>query len=116
MFGKGNTSARRLTGDQVRKIRISYEQGMTQGALAREFGVNISTIGNIVRYESWANQAVVTRDSSTITDQEIAASLARLNELLAVESPPIEKKEDDIPAQFDTPEYRARLRGYRGEK
>ncbi len=38
---------------QVRRIRTLYDAGKTQAALANQYGVNLSTIGKIVRGERW---------------------------------------------------------------
>lgn len=43
-----------LTSGAVQEIRSSYDAGKSQRALSRRFGVNRSTIGRIVRRETWA--------------------------------------------------------------
>lgn len=46
-------SLARLTSQQVQTIRVEYANGTTQIALARRFGVGESTIGSVVRRETW---------------------------------------------------------------
>lgn len=53
MFGKRNKAARKLDQLQVQQIRKLYEEGATQGAIARHFGMSTVQIGRIVRGESW---------------------------------------------------------------
>ena len=51
-FAKGHRHAAKLTAEQVYTIRERYDAGETQGALAREYGVTIGTIGRAVRGET----------------------------------------------------------------
>ncbi len=52
-----NTKAAKLNPTQVGEIRRFYEdEGLTQGELARRYGVSVGQIGRIVRGESWATQ------------------------------------------------------------
>jgi DNA-binding transcriptional regulator LsrR (DeoR family) len=57
-FQLKNSKAMKLTQGDVRMIREMYEQGTTQGALAREFQVSVGQIGRIVRGESRQTDAV----------------------------------------------------------
>ena len=52
--GESNAKAK-LTEDDVRKIRMKYEDGMTQADLADEFPVSRPNIGKIVRREAWTH-------------------------------------------------------------
>jgi hypothetical protein len=75
-FRRGNHYASKLNPEQVFEIRRKYnEEGMTQGMLAREYGMNISTIGNIVRGESWAHSAIA--PPRMLSDEELAALAER---------------------------------------
>lgn len=47
----------KLTETQVREIRRRYGAGETQRPLAREFGVGQTTVGSVVRLETWAHVA-----------------------------------------------------------
>lgn len=44
----------KLTETHVRDIRARHDKGETQTALAREFGVSIASVHNIVTYKTWA--------------------------------------------------------------
>jgi len=46
--------AAKLNREQVREIRVRVEQGETQRALGRRFGVHRSTVGAIVHHRTWA--------------------------------------------------------------
>ena len=52
-FSRGNNKGRKLNPDQVGSIRRRYEEGWTQGELARAEQVSVGQIGRIVRGESW---------------------------------------------------------------
>jgi len=53
-FQRKNTRAAHLTASQVLEIRDFYERGrVTQGQLARDYGVSVVQIGRIVRGEVW---------------------------------------------------------------
>jgi len=55
-FQKGNRNAKKLTGEQVMEIRERYGiPGVTQPMLAREYGVSLPTIANILNYVTWQN-------------------------------------------------------------
>jgi hypothetical protein len=47
----------KLTEDQVRAIRASYQGGRSQADLAREYGVTFCTITNVVRRRKWKHVA-----------------------------------------------------------
>jgi len=52
-FQPGNTKSTKLTNEQVLDIRLKYQdEGWTQAQLARHFGVNVNTVGRIVRGET----------------------------------------------------------------
>ena len=78
-FGKGNTSASKLTNEQVWAIREQYLEGKSQGALARAFGIHVNTVGRIVRGESRGNIEPPRREP---TQEDIAASQARVLAML----------------------------------
>lgn len=77
-FGAKESRARKLTLTQVRELKGFYEQGATQGALAKHYGISIGQIGRIVRGESWIGQAGGAAQSPA--DRE-----AMLGRLLAVQ-------------------------------
>lgn len=52
-FERNHTKAAKLTGEQVQQIRQRYDDGESQSALCRSYGVSIGQIGRIVRRESW---------------------------------------------------------------
>lgn len=54
--GVKNNKAK-LTDDDVRAIREKYSRGVAQVALAKEYGVNQTTISLIVRRAGWAHVA-----------------------------------------------------------
>jgi hypothetical protein len=45
----------KLTPEKVLEIRHRHEAGETQTCLGEEFGVDVSTIGNVVRGETWSH-------------------------------------------------------------
>lgn len=45
----------RLTEDQVRGIRVRAAQGEARRSLAREFGVSISSVDNVINRKRWAH-------------------------------------------------------------
>lgn len=62
MVLRGEASPRsKLTEDDVRKIRRACASGETHRALAAEFGVSASAIGEIARHVQWRHVA----DSAT---------------------------------------------------
>ena len=54
-FQQGNRRNAKLGIDAVHNIRSRYESGVTQGQLARDYGMSANQIGRIVRGESWAD-------------------------------------------------------------
>jgi len=53
-FTQRNTRAAKLTASAVLEIRDFYEKGrISQGQLARDYGVSVVQIGRIVRGEVW---------------------------------------------------------------
>ena len=53
-FVRGNSRAAVLTAEMVREIRHKYTNlNYSQGRLARDYQVNVNTIGRIVRWETW---------------------------------------------------------------
>ena len=59
--GKDAHDGPRLSRDQVRSIRIEFDSGVTQQALAERFGVEQQTISQIVRGRSIRPMAVLSR-------------------------------------------------------
>ena len=57
IFSHRNTKARKLTAYEVQTIRKTYEEGATQGELARAYSMSVGQIGRIVRGESWPTGA-----------------------------------------------------------
>ena len=73
-FRRHNYRAAKVTPEDVVNIRQAYEDGATQGELARQYGVGVGTIGRMVRGESW--QALPTAAAPTAprrTDVELEA-------------------------------------------
>lgn len=55
-FTTANTRAAKLTNEQVYELRREYhEEGVTQSFLSRKYGVNINTVGKILRGETRQN-------------------------------------------------------------
>ena len=81
MFERKNSSAAKLTAEDVRLIREYYGEGATQGQLCRHYGVSVGQIGRIVRGESWAGKAADGMKAAA----EAARSLARVQAMLADE-------------------------------
>lgn len=65
---------RKLTRELVQQMRKDYGEGVTQGALARYYGVSVVQVGRIVRGECWMEGA----GDRMPTQAEMDASLARL--------------------------------------
>lgn len=70
-FRRGNTTARRLTPEQVLRIRERYASGETQGALSREFQVSVGQVGRIVRGESWQKYTQVRNASDLMHENAL---------------------------------------------
>jgi hypothetical protein len=125
-FTHGNSKASKLTNEQVFEIREKYfreEEDYTQGRLSREYHVTVGTIGRIVNGLSRQN---VPMPRPGPTQEEIAASQAKLQAYLARDA---QEREDklvgDIQKEYDakvkpskdldgllTPELRERAKGY----
>jgi hypothetical protein len=71
-FWSGNTKAAKMTPTQVLNMRADYRDGMTQGQLARKYGLGIAQVGRIVRFEVWTD----VKEELTEVDQSVM--LARL--------------------------------------
>ncbi len=96
MFTKGNRRASKLTGENVQEIRALYTQvGVTQGMLARQFGVSRNTIANIVNWETWQNMSQGPVDNHPPPNMQpprvdaavLEASIARMRALMAKAQP-----------------------------
>jgi hypothetical protein len=86
MFSRGNTAGRKMDSDRVAEMRLRYEQGETQGALARDFRLSVVQVGRIVRGESWMGSAALRRPSAKQvifqpSEADIQATLQRIQEL-----------------------------------
>lgn len=46
----------KLTTEQVREMRQKYLDGVTQSTLSKEYKVNVSHVGRIVRGEIWQDE------------------------------------------------------------
>lgn len=73
---RGNKT-RKLGLEQVQEMRRLYGEGVTQGALARHFGMSVGQVGRIVRGESWQEGA----GNRMPTQAEQDATLKRLLDL-----------------------------------
>jgi transposase-like protein len=51
-FQPGNTRSAKLSNEEVLEMRRRYGEGQSQAQLARHYGVNVNTVGRIVRGES----------------------------------------------------------------
>lgn len=66
-FTRGNRRAGRLNGQQVLSIRQRYATGqISQGALAREHGVTVGTIHNIINGYTWQTIPLVEGDAEIL--------------------------------------------------
>lgn len=125
-FRQGNVQGKKLTPSKVYEMRQRFfEQGWTQGALAREYGVSVGQVGRITRGESWQQYQMPEDPSVEMHEQALAArsedihqiplsaerersieeSQRRLDELLAKAKP------REMPL---TAEARERARAYGG--
>ena len=104
-FGKKNLVASKLNSYEVQQIRREYETAaVTQGMLARKYGISTVQIGRIVRGESWAGgnrerraggvqplggeaQHTAADDSAVIA--ESAARMLALQEAMRAGKPPV---------------------------
>lgn len=53
LLGAPKPNARKLSDDQAREVRILRGQGVSSAQLARQYGVNVKTITNIVTGRHW---------------------------------------------------------------
>ena len=60
-FGIGNRQAARLGAVDVERMRLWYEQGMTQRELGERYRLSVGQVGRIVRRESWQDTGVAKR-------------------------------------------------------
>lgn len=74
-FTLGNIRSAKLSNEQVFEMRNLYAEGATQAHLSRTFGVNINTVGRIVRGESRQGVPLV------LDGEDHQAAQARLVEL-----------------------------------
>lgn len=73
-FTMRNTRAAKLTASKVLEIRDFYEMGhVSQGQLARDYGVSVVQIGRIVRGEVWQSLR-----GAQASPEALADSAARL--------------------------------------
>jgi len=108
-FTKGNAARSKLTHEQVWAIRERYQQGgITQAALARQYGVTAETVGRIVRGET---RISVPEPTAPITQEAIAASARALAERMGIEVPPAYQPPPAQPtaAESRTSKYLAEL-------
>jgi len=69
---------RKLGYGQVEEIRVKYNNGATQSALCREYGMSVGQIGRIVRGESWADSPDAVRERITpMPSVDMLAELSR---------------------------------------
>jgi hypothetical protein len=109
-FKQQNSRAAKVTSTQVYDIRRRYAEGETQASLAREYKLSVNQIGRIVRGEAWGQFANPVEGTErelyrqpTVTDNEIEASLRRVQEQLLGNEPIVEvlKHPDNPVIQFD---------------
>ena len=95
-FTQQNSKASKLSASEVVEIRRLYLEGMTQGALCREFGVSIVTIGRIVRGETWQKLPVAEKP---LSEGEMKASQERVLAMLAkpVKDSPLTRRQPVSP-------------------
>lgn len=80
----------RLSEDDVRTLRKRYAEGATQRELCQAYGVSITTVGRIVRGETWgwldgqgqSPEAPKPAPMPQASAEEVAASAERLRALL----------------------------------
>lgn len=84
-FAVGNRGASKLTPQGVQEIRRRYEDGETQGKLSREFGVSVTQIGRIVRWEVWQEIAAPGIDPETMARMRALGEKVRLEMAAGVE-------------------------------
>ena len=97
-FGLRNNAARKLTAYEVGELRRMYQEGATQGALAKSYGVSVGQIGRIVRGESW-QQGTLQDRSQGVGAQGLAPPPGLLEKLVALQvaagGPPVNPLEEE---------------------
>lgn len=78
MEGLKRNGTRKLDDTQVRQLKQLYEEGYTQGSLARYFGISIGQIGRIVRGESRRETGTAALPQQRL--DEIAARMLALSQ------------------------------------
>ena len=73
--GRGSDSARKRTGAQVREIRRSYAQGVTQQDIADQFGLTQQAVSQIVRGAMYPSQGgpIAGDRRRRLTTEEVAS-------------------------------------------
>ena len=95
-FQRGNRNAKKLTGEQVMEIREKYAlPGVTQPMLAREYGVSLPTISNILNYVTWQNPSYEPPPprpplQPQVPQSAVEASMVKMQRLLD-KGPPLEQ-------------------------
>lgn len=95
------SASRKLTQLQVEEIRQHAAKGITQGSMARHYGVSIGQIGRIVRGESWSISAQSAGPSPAQKDATLARLLA--TQRLKDESPELLAMAKEFQALLDEP-------------
>lgn len=83
-FRRGNHYASKLSPAQVVDMRRDYAEGMTQGDLAKKYDMGVSSVGRVVRGESWRH---ISSPRPEPTDQEIHESMLRVMKAAGLEMP-----------------------------
>lgn len=90
-FGRNNLRRSVLTASKVGEIRALYGKGhVTQGQLARDYGVSVVQIGRIVRGEVWQGLG-----PQQVGARELEESAARM---LALQAEVLGQAEEEAPA------------------
>lgn len=82
-FTKGVGGNPKLTWPKVGEIRRLYEEGTSQGKLARMFGVGTNQIGKIVRGESWQRGMVKEQAVAAPPSREFLEDMVELSKQVA---------------------------------
>jgi transcriptional regulator with XRE-family HTH domain len=108
-FGRNNLRRAVLTASKVQEMRALYGRGhVTQGQLARDYGVSVVQVGRIVRGEVW--QGLGPQQAGAEELEASARRLMELQESLAGPSAPVEEapsglaKLSMVASKFVTPE------------
>lgn len=95
-FSKGNLRSAKLSNEQVLEMRQLYhDEQWTQAALARRYGVNVNTVGRIVRGESRQRVPMPVGNPA-----DIAARLVAIQE--ETNQATADKLQRDIQREFDS--------------